>query len=109
MTASQFILDPLRGKISLWRVTWLYCLVPGAILQVFGELVAGAGDAAMRAFGLLALLYATYVAVATYRCAGNCPWPWVGDYVRFCVLVSLVTVLPLMAYLILSGTPLTFG
>ncbi len=71
MTASQFILDPLRGKISLWRVTWLYCLVPGAILQMVGELIVGAGDTAMRAVGLLALLYATYVAVATSRCAGN--------------------------------------
>jgi hypothetical protein len=102
VTASQFFLDPLRGKTTLWRVCWLYSIVGGAILQALAWAVAGRSVAAARTFALFALAYSIYVTISIYRCAGNCPWPTFGRVVRLCALVGLL-VTPYMGYLLFNG------
>jgi hypothetical protein len=74
MIASQFIMDPLRGATTLWRVVWLYSLVGGAVLQIVALVFAGEGGSA-KAIALVGLAYGSYVTFAAYRCAGNNPWP----------------------------------
>ena len=102
MTASQAVLDPLRGATSLWKVTWLYSFVGGAALEILGLLIAPSGDGSARAFALIGLLYGTYVTVAAFRCARNCPWPFLSQLVRLCSAIALFLV-PYMAYLILAS------
>jgi RsiW-degrading membrane proteinase PrsW (M82 family) len=101
MTASQFILDPLHGATSLWRVAWLYSFVGGAVLQIIVFLLVKAGGS-VQAISLACLGYGAYVTFAAYRCDGNCPWPTLARLVRFCALISLLVVL-FAAYLILTG------
>jgi hypothetical protein len=100
MIASQFIMDPLRGATTLWRVVWLYSLVGGAVLQIVALVFAGEGGSA-KAIALVGLAYGSYGTFAAYRCAGNNPWPSLGRLVRLCALISLCLV-PLVAYLILN-------
>jgi hypothetical protein len=101
MTASQLIMDPLRGATTLWRVVWLYSFVGGATLQVVALIFVGEGGSA-QAMALVALAYGSYVTFAAYRCAGNCPWPSLARLIRLCALISLLMV-PQLAYLVLSG------
>ena len=102
MTPAQICLDPLRGTTPLWKVAILYSVVGGGVLELVGLLIAPVGPIATRAFALVALAYGAYVTLASYRCAGNCPWPQLSRLVRLCCLVSLIAV-PFIAYLILTG------
>ena len=102
MTALDFALNPLRGLTPLWKVALLYSIVGGAVGQVVAIIVAPTSDGGRRALALAALAYGTYVTVATYRCAMNCPWPILGRIVRLCAALSLLIV-PFMVYLIFSG------
>jgi hypothetical protein len=101
MTAAQFILEPLRGVTTLWRVAWLYSFVGGAVLQIIALLVVKVGGS-VQVISLACLAYGSYVTFATYRCAGNCPWPTLGRLVRFFALISLLFV-PFAIYLIIAG------
>ena len=102
MAALDFALNPVRGLTPLWKVALLYSIVGGALFQVVVLVTAPTSDGGRRALALVALAYGTYVTVATYRCAMNCPWPTFGRLVRLCAALSLLLV-PFMAYLILRG------
>jgi hypothetical protein len=102
MPAIQFIADPLNGKVTLWRVVWLYSFVGGAVIQIAAFLLVEAG-VPIRVVALVCLAYGAFVTFAVYRCARNCPWPTFGRLVRFCALLSLLLA-PIAAYLIASGS-----
>ncbi len=102
MAALDFALNPVRGLTPLWKIALLYGILGGAVFQVIALIVAPTSEGGSRVFALLALAYGTYVTVATYRCAMNCPWPTFGRLVRAGAAVSLVLV-PMAAYLIFSG------
>jgi hypothetical protein len=103
VTASQFFLDPLLGVTTLWKVAWLYSFVGGAVLQIIAIFVIKA-DASIEVTSLVCVAYGSYVTLALYRCASNCPWPFLGRLVRLCALISLIIVVPFAAYLILNTT-----
>jgi hypothetical protein len=102
MAALDFALNPLRGSTPLWKIALLYSIVGGAVFQVIAMIVAPAPGGGRQVLALAALAYGTYVTVATYRCALNCPWPTLGRFVRLCAALSLLVV-PFVAYLIFSG------
>jgi len=103
MMLSRLVLDPLQGKTPLWQVAILYSAIGGGVLAVIGSFVARLGDTPMRIFMIAGLAYSTYVVIAVYRCADNCPWPALGRLVRLSAAISLLLI-PIAVYLTLSGT-----
>jgi len=94
--------EPLEGKTSLDRVFWAYGVV-GSLLYGALEFFIDSGDPLlMRAYIIGGLLFGVYVAVATYRCAGNCRSKVWTRMAQASAILSLV-LLPLIAYLELSG------
>jgi hypothetical protein len=107
MSFETFLTDPLQGKTSLGRVFWLYG-VAGSLLYGAVELFLDPGNvAAMRAYMIGGLLINVYVAVATFRCAGNCPSKFWARMAQISAVLSLL-VLPVIAYLDFTGA-LTFS
>jgi accessory gene regulator protein AgrB len=94
--------EPLEGKTSLNRVFWLYGVV-GSLLYGALEFFLDAGNAlVMRLYIIGGLILSVYVAVATYRCAGNCRSKVWTRMAQASAILSLL-LLPLIAYLELSG------
>jgi hypothetical protein len=102
MAALDFALNPARGVTPLWKVALLYSIVGGAALGTAAAVVAPTSDGGKRTLALVALAYGTYVTVAAYRCAPNCPWPAVSRLVRLCAALSLFAA-PVILYLIIIG------
>lgn len=100
--SAEFLLAPIRGTTSLWRLTWLYGIVGSAVLEIAGVLVAGSNEQAQRLMLLVGLGYGIYLTIATYRCAANSRWPRLAPLIRGVAVISLL-LMPLMAYVVLSG------
>ncbi len=98
---TEFLTSPLRGTTSLWRLTWLYGLVAGSMLDVVGGMIAGPSDAAQRLMLLVGLAYASYLTIATYRCAANSRWPALAPMIRAAAAISLLLA-PFIAYVVLT-------
>ncbi len=95
------IRDPLRGRISLSKVVWLYGLGGSLIVSALGLFLPG-GEVARRSYVVFGLIFSVYVTVATYQCAGNCRSKSLARLVRVCAVLSLV-LLPVFAYLDFTG------
>jgi ABC-type amino acid transport system permease subunit len=57
----------------------------------------------MDVYTLLGVVFSIYVTVATYRCAGNCQSKFLARFVRLSTIISVVVVLPVLAYLYFTG------
>lgn len=102
MGIREFFEAPLQGKMTVSRVFWLYGIV-GSLLYGLLEFLIDPGHAfLMRLYSIGGLLYTAYVIVATHRSAVNCKSPRMASFVRISCVASLL-VLPLIAYLDLSG------
>ncbi|HME38814.1 MAG TPA: hypothetical protein VKG63_07610 [Steroidobacteraceae bacterium] len=102
MSLGTFLMDPLRRKTSLSRVCWLYGVV-GSVLYAVIELFLDSGnEVAMRVYLVGGLVLSLYLTVATYQCAMNCRWAFLGRLVRVSALISLL-LLPVIAYLEFAG------
>ncbi len=95
------IRDPLRGRISLSKVVWLYGLGGSLIVSALGLFLPG-GEVERRSYVVFGLIFCVYVTVATYQCAGNCRSKSLARLVRVCAVLSLV-LLPVFAYLDFTG------
>src|SRR5271154_2901791 len=105
MTTSQFLVDPLRGATPLWRVALFYVVLGSVILNAARVLMTLTGHMWVTAYLVVELIYGTYVVIALYRCAGNCQWPaFYGRLLKLCCLVSLLVAVPVMVYLIVTGS-----
>jgi len=83
-------------------VFWWYGVV-GSLLYGALEFFLDAGNAlVMRTYIIGGLIISVYVAVATYRCAGNCRSKVWTRMAQASAILSLV-LLPLIAYLELTG------
>jgi hypothetical protein len=96
--------EPLQGKTSLGRVIWGYGLLGSVVVSALGVFIDPGNELAMRVYTVLGLLYSAYVTVATYRCAGNCKSVALARFVRVSTVVSVVLLVPLLAYLYFTGT-----
>jgi hypothetical protein len=102
LKAWSALADPLQGKTSLSKVVWGYGLL-GSIVYGAIELFLDPGNEfAMRAYTMGGLIFSVYVAVATYRCAGNCASKFWARMARISAVLSLL-LLPVLAYLELTG------
>jgi hypothetical protein len=96
------ITDPLQGKTSLSKVVWVYGLL-GSLLYGAIEFVLDPGnELMMRIYSLGGMAFSVYVAVATYRCAGNCRSKFWGRMARLSAVASIL-LLPVVAYLEFTG------
>jgi len=102
MSVLDLALNPIRGVTPLWKVAVLYSMVGGAIIAVAAMIIAPTTLSGARAVAFVGLLYGTYVVIAAYRCATNCPWPVLARLIRLCAVVSLMLV-PFAAYELLFG------
>src|SRR5450755_4978546 len=102
MSLTTALSDPLQGKTSRSRVVWIYGLL-GSVLYGAIELLLDPGNEfAMRVYSVGGLLFSVYVAVATYRCAGNCSSKFWGRLAQISAILSIL-LLPVIAYLEFTG------
>jgi hypothetical protein len=102
MSFEAFLTEPLQGKTSLAKVFWLYG-VGGSVLYGAIELFLNPGNSVvMHLYTVGGLLIDLYVAVATYRCAGNCRSKFWGRMAQISAVLS-VLLLPVIAYLDFTG------
>jgi hypothetical protein len=94
--------EPLQGKTSLSRVVWVYGLLGSVAVSAMGLLIDPGNRLAMHAYTEFGLLFAVYVTIATYRCAGNCQSRLLARFVRISAIISLLA-LPVFAYLEFTG------
>jgi hypothetical protein len=94
--------EPLQGKTSLSRVVWVYGLLGSVAVSAMGLLIDPGNGFAMHAYTVFGLLFAVYVTIATYRCAGNCQSRLLARFVRISAIISLLA-LPVFAYLEFTG------
>jgi hypothetical protein len=102
VTLTQFVKDPLEGKISLSRAFWLYYVL-GSLLYGSLELFLNPENQfVMRLYTILGFIFSVYATVGIYRCAKNCTTPWVARSARVGAILTLL-LLPVLTYLELSG------
>jgi hypothetical protein len=102
VTLTQFVKDPLEGKISLSRAFWLYYVL-GSLLYGSLELFLNPENQfVMRLYTILGFIFSVYATVGIYRCAKNCKTPWVARSARIGAILTLL-LLPVLTYLELSG------
>jgi hypothetical protein len=100
---SDFFLDPLLGRIRLWRVVWLYGFVLTAGFIAIIDAIQG--DSNLRpgycfAAGIVLTLYQL---TALWQCARNNPSPFLARFVRLTVIMG-VFLLPLFIYLVITDS-----
>jgi hypothetical protein len=103
MGFKEFFEAPLKGKVSVSRVFWLYGIVGSLVYGLFEFLINPGNVFLMRAYSIGGLLYTVYVIVATHRSAVNCKTKRMASFVRISCIASLL-MMPLIAYLELSGS-----
>lgn len=96
------ILEPLQGKTSLSKVVWVYGVLGSVVVSAIGLLIDPGNGFAMHAYTVFGLLFAAYVTIATYQCAGNCQSRMLARIVRISAVISLLA-LPVFAYLEFTG------
>ena len=101
-TLWRIIVDPIRGVTPLWKVAVLYSIVGGGILSIAAQIAAPMNPAVLRTFGLVALAYGAYVALAVFRCAGNCGSRELALFIRIAAALSLLMV-PFLVYFVVTG------
>ena len=102
MTLAQFVQAPLKGKLSVSRVFWLYGIV-GSLAYGLLEFFIDTGNAFLiRLYTVGAYAYSAYVIVGTYQCAVNCRTAGMARFVRISAIVSLI-LLPIFMYFEFSG------
>ena len=102
MTPTQFIQAPLRAKLSVARVFWLYG-VAGSLVYGGLEFFINPGNTfLMRIYIIGGCLYSAYVIVGTYRCSVNCSTEGMARFVRVSSIISLI-LLPILTYFELSS------
>jgi hypothetical protein len=97
LTLSDIILDPLRGRTPLWKVTWLYSFGGSIAYSALGMLIPSGSSATLRLFTIGGLVLTILQLVALWQCAYNCRSRFVGNFVRASVVVSFL-LLPLAIY-----------
>src|SRR5713226_6427091 len=102
MNLRIFLTEPLQGKTSLGRVFWLYGVLGSILVGAIGLGVDPGNKFLARIYIVFSLLFAVYVTVATYLCAGNCRSKALARFVRVSAVISLA-LLPVFAYLEWTG------
>jgi hypothetical protein len=102
MRVEDFLTAPLRGKTSLNKVFWLYGVVGSLVYGAFELFLDPGNSVVMWIYEIGGLLISVYVAVATFRCAGNCRSKFWGRMAQISAVLS-VLVLPVIAYIDLTG------
>ena len=102
MTPTQFVQAPLKGKLSVSRVFWLYGVVGSLAYGLLEFFIDPANAFLIRLYTVGAYAYSAYVIVGTYRCAVNCRTAGMVRFVRISAVVSLI-LLPIFMYFELSG------
>lgn len=102
MTPTQFIQAPLRAKLSVARVFWLYGVVGSLVYEGLELFIDPDNTFLMRLYTIGGCLYSAYVIVGTYRCSVNCSTEGMARFVRLSSIISLL-LLPIITYFALSG------
>jgi hypothetical protein len=98
----RFITDPLRGKIPVSRVIWLYGIVGSLVYGVIGLLFDVTDERGMRIYTIGGLIFTVYVTVATYQCAVSVRSTFLRRLVRVSAVLTLL-LLPVLTYFSLFG------
>jgi len=102
MTPTQFMQDPLQGKLSVSRVFWLYGVVGSLVYGCLEFFIDPGNTFLIRLYTIGGCLYSAYVIVGTYRCSVNCRTSGMARFVRVSCIISLL-LLPILTYFELSG------
>jgi hypothetical protein len=101
LALSDIILDPLRGRTPLWKVTWLYSFGGSILYSALGVFIPAGSSVAIRLFTIGGLILGVFQLVALWQCAYNCRSRFIGNFVRGSVVVSFL-LLPLVAYVMFA-------
>ena len=107
MIPAQFLQAPLKGKLSVSRVFWLYGVVGSLVYGLLEFFIDPANAFLIRLYTVGAYAYSAYVIVGTYRCAVNCRTAGMARFVRISAIASLI-LLPVFMYFELSGALVNF-
>ena len=98
MTPTQFVQAPLKGKLSVSRVFWLYGVVGSLVYGLLEFFIDPANAFLIRLYTVGAYACSAYVIVGTYRCAVNCRTAGMARFVRISAIVSLILLLVFMYF-----------
>ena len=95
--------DALQGKASLSRILWVDGLLGSVLVSALGAFIDPSSERLMEPYLVFAFLYTVYVSVATYRCAGNCRFKAMTQFIRLSTWIGMIVGIPVVAYLYFSG------
>ncbi len=93
------LIEPLRGKTSLWKVIWIYGFGVSVVYTVLGGLFVPETAFGIGAYLLVGVALGLVQSVMLWRCAYNSRFPGAGRLLRILVVIGLLAT-PLMLYIL---------
>ncbi len=87
----SFISNSWQGSEKLWRVFWLYGVIPALTLGVVGAYaILNNLDVLIIFLTVLNIIYLIWFYVSAWKCAFNCSWKGWGYTMRAVVTINVV-------------------
>ena len=98
---SNPLVDHFHGQGPLWKVFWLYGVIPSNLLWGLALLMLGAGATAFATSLMLMviLLYTAWIVTAVWRCADNVEDPRYGVMARWLTVAWAINTVLLVGFL----------